>query len=204
MLPPFFFKDVSDDGLFAWYARVIEAVADPRLRVLPLSHPASVRRPALPWTWWRGSPTAFPGVIAGVKDSARRLGAHVGAARARAAARDPRRPRAASAAPAARRRRRDDLRRRERVSGDGRGAAAAVGRDGRTRRASPAFIEIAVRAIRSCRRSRRSVRRSTGDPGWRAVRPPWRRSARHATREGAARRTRSRRHSRRRRVRTRR
>ncbi len=34
VLPPFFFKDASDDGLFAWYARLIEAVGDSRLRVL--------------------------------------------------------------------------------------------------------------------------------------------------------------------------
>jgi 4-hydroxy-tetrahydrodipicolinate synthase len=31
VLPPFYFKDVSDDGLFAAYAEVIERVADPRL-----------------------------------------------------------------------------------------------------------------------------------------------------------------------------
>jgi len=34
VLPPFFFKDVSDDGLFAWYSRVIDGVADARLRVI--------------------------------------------------------------------------------------------------------------------------------------------------------------------------
>ena len=34
VLPPFFFRDVSEDGLFAWYARVIEAVAHPGLRML--------------------------------------------------------------------------------------------------------------------------------------------------------------------------
>jgi len=34
VLPPFFFKEPADDGLFAWYARVIEAVGDARLRVL--------------------------------------------------------------------------------------------------------------------------------------------------------------------------
>ncbi|MBM3519022.1 MAG: dihydrodipicolinate synthase family protein, partial [Alphaproteobacteria bacterium] len=33
MLPPFYYKGVSDDGLFAYYARVIERVADRRLQI---------------------------------------------------------------------------------------------------------------------------------------------------------------------------
>ena len=33
MLPPFYFKGVSDDGLFAYYSEVIERVADDRLAV---------------------------------------------------------------------------------------------------------------------------------------------------------------------------
>ena len=33
MLPPFYYKAVSDDGLFASYAEVIERVADARLRI---------------------------------------------------------------------------------------------------------------------------------------------------------------------------
>jgi 4-hydroxy-tetrahydrodipicolinate synthase len=33
MLPPFYYKDVSDDGLFASFAEVIERVGDARLRV---------------------------------------------------------------------------------------------------------------------------------------------------------------------------
>src|SRR4051794_12630516 len=34
MLPPFYYKGVTDDGLFAAYAEVVERVADPRLRVV--------------------------------------------------------------------------------------------------------------------------------------------------------------------------
>jgi 4-hydroxy-tetrahydrodipicolinate synthase len=34
MLPPFFFKGVSEDGVFAFYAEVIERVANPKLKVL--------------------------------------------------------------------------------------------------------------------------------------------------------------------------
>ena len=69
VLPPFFWKDATDEGLFAWYARLIEAVNDPRLRIylyhiphvsgVPLSVDLIVRLAA-----------AFPGAIQGVKDSA--------------------------------------------------------------------------------------------------------------------------------------
>ena len=40
MLPPFYYKGVSDEGLFRNFAEVIERVGDHRLRDLPLSHPA--------------------------------------------------------------------------------------------------------------------------------------------------------------------
>jgi len=69
VLPPFFFKGMSDDGLFAWYARLIEAVADPRLRVL-LYHIPQVSGVGLSVDLVARLAAAFPGVIAGVKDSA--------------------------------------------------------------------------------------------------------------------------------------
>ena len=33
MLPPFYFKGVSDQGLFDFYAQVIESVADDKLHI---------------------------------------------------------------------------------------------------------------------------------------------------------------------------
>ncbi|HET7097466.1 MAG TPA: dihydrodipicolinate synthase family protein [Casimicrobiaceae bacterium] len=68
VLPPFFFENVSDDGLFAWYARVIEAVGDNRLRVL-LYHIPQVTRVPLSVELVARLAKAFPGIIAGVKDS---------------------------------------------------------------------------------------------------------------------------------------
>jgi 4-hydroxy-tetrahydrodipicolinate synthase len=68
VLPPFFFENVSDDGLFAWYARVIEAVGDNRLRVL-LYHIPQVTRVPLSVDLVARLAKAFPGIIAGVKDS---------------------------------------------------------------------------------------------------------------------------------------
>ena len=69
VLPPFFFKDVADDGLYEWYARVIEGVADARLRVL-LYHIPQVSGVPLSVDLVARLAAAFPDVIAGVKDSA--------------------------------------------------------------------------------------------------------------------------------------
>ena len=68
VLPPFFFREVADEGLFAWYARLIEAVGDSRLRVL-LYHIPQVTGVPLSVDLVARLAEAFPGVIAGVKDS---------------------------------------------------------------------------------------------------------------------------------------
>jgi 4-hydroxy-tetrahydrodipicolinate synthase len=72
MLPPFYYKGMSDEGLFRAYARIIETVADPRLRVilyhipqmtgLPLSHALIDRLRQ-----------AFPDTVIGIKDSAGKI-----------------------------------------------------------------------------------------------------------------------------------
>ena len=69
VLPPFFFKEISDDGLYAWYARLIEGVGDSRLRVL-LYHIPQVS--GIPFSIDLVARLArdFPGIVAGVKDSA--------------------------------------------------------------------------------------------------------------------------------------
>jgi len=68
VLPPFFWKGVTDDGLFAWYARVIERVADSRLRLF-LYHLPQVSAVPLSVDLVARLAAAFPGIIAGVKDS---------------------------------------------------------------------------------------------------------------------------------------
>jgi 4-hydroxy-tetrahydrodipicolinate synthase len=68
VLPPFFWKDPSDDGLFAWYARLIEGVADPRLRIF-LYHLPQVSSVPLSVDLVARLAAAFPGVVAGIKDS---------------------------------------------------------------------------------------------------------------------------------------
>jgi 4-hydroxy-tetrahydrodipicolinate synthase len=69
VLPPFFFKDVSDDGLFAWYSRLIDGVADARLRLI-LYHIPQVSGVPLSVDLIARLAAAYPGVVAGVKDSA--------------------------------------------------------------------------------------------------------------------------------------
>jgi 4-hydroxy-tetrahydrodipicolinate synthase len=68
VLPPFFWKDATDDGLFAWYAHVVEAVGDARLRVY-LYHIPQVSGTPLSVDLIARLATAFPGIVAGVKDS---------------------------------------------------------------------------------------------------------------------------------------
>ena len=72
MLPPFYYKDVSDDGVFAAYSEVIQRIGDSRLRVVlyhipqfsavPLSHDLIARLIA-----------AYPNTVTGIKDSAGKL-----------------------------------------------------------------------------------------------------------------------------------
>ena len=68
VLPPFFWKGVSDEGLFAWYATLVERVADPRLKLM-LYHLPQVSAVPLSVDLVARLATAFPGVVCGVKDS---------------------------------------------------------------------------------------------------------------------------------------
>ena len=69
VLPPFFWKDASDDGLYTSYARLIDAVGDARLR-LYLYHIPQVSGVPLSVGLIARLAAAFPGIVAGVKDSA--------------------------------------------------------------------------------------------------------------------------------------
>lgn len=69
LLPPFYYKGASDEGLFRFYAQVIEGVADSRLRVL-LYHIPQVTQVPLGHDLIDRLLRAFPGVVVGIKDSA--------------------------------------------------------------------------------------------------------------------------------------
>ena len=68
MLPPFYYKGVSDDGLFASYAEVIERVGDDRLRIY-LYHIPPVSQVPIGLALIERLLARYPGVIAGIKDS---------------------------------------------------------------------------------------------------------------------------------------
>lgn len=68
MLPPFYYKGVSDEGLFRSFAKAIEAVGDARLRIY-LYHIPPVSQVGISLKLIERLLAAFPGFIAGVKDS---------------------------------------------------------------------------------------------------------------------------------------
>lgn len=68
MLPPFYYKGVSDDGLFRSFAEVIERVGDQRLRVY-LYHIPPVAQVPITLGLIQRLLRAYPGSIAGIKDS---------------------------------------------------------------------------------------------------------------------------------------
>jgi 4-hydroxy-tetrahydrodipicolinate synthase len=68
MLPPFYYKGVSDDGLFKNFAEIIERVGDRRLRIY-LYHIPPVSQVAITLPLIERLLKAYPGIIAGAKDS---------------------------------------------------------------------------------------------------------------------------------------
>ena len=68
MLPPFYYKGVSDEGLFRYFSRVIDGVADDRLRVF-LYHIPPVAQVPISLELIDRLLKAYPGIVAGVKDS---------------------------------------------------------------------------------------------------------------------------------------
>jgi 4-hydroxy-tetrahydrodipicolinate synthase len=68
MLPPFYYKGVSDEGLFRSFAEVIERVGDRRLRVY-LYHIPPVAQVSITLTLIERLLTAYPDNVAGIKDS---------------------------------------------------------------------------------------------------------------------------------------
>jgi len=68
MLPPFYYKGVSDEGLYRGYAQVIDAVADARLRIY-LYHIPPIAQVGISLALIERLLEAYPGTIAGIKDS---------------------------------------------------------------------------------------------------------------------------------------
>ncbi len=68
MLPPFYYKAIDDDGLFAYYAEVVERIGDSRLKIY-LYHIPPVAQIGLSVELVGRLIEAFPETIVGLKDS---------------------------------------------------------------------------------------------------------------------------------------
>ena len=68
VLPPFYYKNPSDDGLYAYFSQLIEAVGDDRLRVYLYHFPQMSMTP-IPVDVVVRLKRAFGPVVAGLKDS---------------------------------------------------------------------------------------------------------------------------------------
>lgn len=68
MLPPFFYKDITDDGLYSFYADVIERVGDARLKVY-LYHIPALSGVPITYPVIERLLRDYPGTVVGIKDS---------------------------------------------------------------------------------------------------------------------------------------
>lgn len=68
MLPPFYFKNVSEEGVFSYYAEVIDAVAEPNLAIY-LYHIPQLTQVPITLSLIERLLKRYPSAIAGAKDS---------------------------------------------------------------------------------------------------------------------------------------
>lgn len=68
LLPPFYYKEPDDEGLYRFFSRVIEGVGDDRLRLV-LYHIPQISFVPFSHDLIDRLMTAFPGVVCGIKDS---------------------------------------------------------------------------------------------------------------------------------------
>lgn len=73
MLPPFFYKGISDDGLFAVYAEIVERIGDERLQVV-LYHIPQFSAVPITFPVIERLRERYPSVFVGIKDSSGDLG----------------------------------------------------------------------------------------------------------------------------------
>lgn len=72
VLPPFYYKGVSDEGLFRFYAELIEGVGSDRLRII-LYHIPPIAQVGLSTDLIARLREQFPGIVIGIKDSSGNL-----------------------------------------------------------------------------------------------------------------------------------
>ncbi len=80
MLPPFYYKNPSDDGLFAAYSEVIQQIGDDKLKIC-LYHFPQMSGVPIPYSLIERLLKEYPGTIAGMKDSSGDADNMIGAAK---------------------------------------------------------------------------------------------------------------------------
>ena len=68
MLPPFYYKNLTDEAVFRSFAAVIDRVADPRLRIF-LYHIPNYSQVGIPLAVIQRLRKAYPEIVVGLKDS---------------------------------------------------------------------------------------------------------------------------------------
>ncbi len=68
MLPPFFYKNVSDDGLFRYFSEIVQRIGDTRLRIY-LYHIPPVSQVPITSALIERLLNEYPKTVAGIKDS---------------------------------------------------------------------------------------------------------------------------------------
>jgi len=68
MLPPFYYKAVSDEGMFRYFANLIERVGDARLRIY-LYHIPPISQVPISLAVIERLTAEFPSIVVGIKDS---------------------------------------------------------------------------------------------------------------------------------------
>jgi 4-hydroxy-tetrahydrodipicolinate synthase len=68
MLPPFYYKDISDDGVYASYSEIVQRIADPRLKIVLYHIPQMSHQPITHGVIARLR-AQYPATFVGIKDS---------------------------------------------------------------------------------------------------------------------------------------
>mgnify|MGYP002725665572 CR=1 FL=1 len=80
MLPPFYYKNPSDDGLFAAYSEVIQKIGDDKLKIC-LYHFPQMSGVPIPYSLIERLLKEYPGTVVGMKDSSGVADNMIGAAK---------------------------------------------------------------------------------------------------------------------------
>src|SRR3569623_1763730 len=68
MLPPFYYKNVSDDGIYAAYSEIVQRISDARLRIVFYHYPQMSAQP-ISHALIEKLREAYPATFTGIKDS---------------------------------------------------------------------------------------------------------------------------------------